>query len=222
MLLTSFASSWRILARAHWRVLKHLIRYLAATLDNGICFDFGSANSKGLHGYTDSSFADCVDTGRSTLAYVFFYDNAILSWYSKLNTYVTTCTNHSEYNALALGAKEAEWLVLLFSQLEAGKCHTPVPLMVDNSGIISMVFNPVDHQSNKHVRIGCHYTRELTNDKIIAPLRVSTEANLADVFTKALAAPIFKKLTSQFMSHSPMPSSVSICMFTAEHKDPPD
>jgi len=93
---------------AHWKTLKHLIRYLAVTLDDGICFDFNNTSSKGLHGYTDSSFADCVDTGRSTLAYVFFYDNAILSWYSKLNTYVTTCTNHSEFPALALGAKEAE------------------------------------------------------------------------------------------------------------------
>ena len=72
-----------------------------------------------------------------------------------------------------------------------------------------MVFNPVDHQSNKHVRINCHYTRELTANKIIAPLRVSTEANLADVFTKALAAPTFKRLTSSFMS-----GKTTACMFS--------
>ena len=91
----------------HWKTLKHLVRYLGATRNDGICFNFGTDTSQGLRGYTDSSFADCVDTGRSTLAYVFFYGNAILSWYSKLNTYVTTCTNHSEYNALALGGRMA-------------------------------------------------------------------------------------------------------------------
>jgi hypothetical protein len=201
---------------AHWRVLKHLIRYLAATRHDGICYDFGEEEKrppnlpKGLHGFTDSSFADCVDTGRSTLAYVFFYGPAIISWYSKLNSYVTTCTNHAEYNALAMGAKEAEWQVLLFNQLAAGNAHTPVPIMVDNSGIISMVFNPVDHQSNKHVRIGCHYTRELTENKTIAPLRVPTELNIADLFTKSLAAPTFKRLSGHFMSRS---QTAVACMF---------
>ena len=77
-------------------------------------------------------------------------DNAILSWYSKLNTYVTTSTNHSEYCALALAAKEAEWQLLLFKQLDC--VEGPVPIYVDNAGIISIVLNPVDHSANKHVR----------------------------------------------------------------------
>ncbi len=205
----------------HWRALKHLLRYLKGTLSFGLHYDYGHSDEhvvfhKGLHGFTDSSFADCIDTGRSTLAYVFFFDRSILSWYSKLNSYVTTCTNHSEYNALALGAKEAEWLVLLYGELDTSTLHTPVPLLVDNSGIIAMVFNPVDHKSNKHVRIGCHYTRELTENKVIAPIRVPTDANIADIFTKALAAPAFKKFARCIVSLIEQVPKVSttILMFT--------
>lgn len=191
----------------HWQLLKHLIRYLKGTQSMGITFDFAAtagapSTSHVLAGYTDSSFADCVDTGRSTLAYCFFYGSAILSWYSKLNTYVTTSTNHSEYNALALGAKEAEWLLILFSQLESERTFTPVPILVDNSGVVSMVFNPVDHQSNKHVRISMHYTRELASNKIIVPVKIATEANVADMFTKPLPAQQFKLLSSKFMAYS--------------------
>jgi hypothetical protein len=185
----------------HWKYLKHLLRYLAGTRNLGIAYNFDSERM-GLHGYTDSSFADCPDTSRSTLAYVFLYDNALLSWYSKLNSYVTTCTNHSEYNALALGAKEAEWLLQLLSQLDGGVKHSPVPIMVDNAGVVSMVFNPVDHQSNKHVKIGCHYTRELTSNKVIIPQRVATDQNLADVFTKPLGVTPFKNLTRSFVGET--------------------
>ena len=192
----------------HWKVLTQLIKYLGCTREDGLCIDF-SADVKpvlpGLHAFTDSSFADCVDTGRSTLAYVCFFGSAILSWYSKLNTYVTTSTNHSEYCALALGAKEVEWLVLLFSEIDAALPTTPVPVLVDNSGIVSMVFNPVDHQSNKHIRVSCHYTRELTSNRVIAPQRIPTNLNLADVFTKALPGPTYNRLTACFMTRSRTP-----------------
>jgi len=56
-----------------------------------------------------------------------------------------------------------------------------MPLYVDSSGVVSMVFNPVDHSSNKHVKLACHYVRELAVEKFIAP-------NLADLFTKPVAA----------------------------------
>jgi hypothetical protein len=65
---------------------------------------------------------------------------------------LTTSTNHSEYAALGLGAKEAQWLVYLFEQLDPhDKHHQPVPIFVDNAGVVSLVLNPVDHQANKHI-----------------------------------------------------------------------
>jgi histone deacetylase 1/2 len=187
---------------AHWKVLKHLLRYLKGTQRKGLCFDFGATAQtpiKVLHGYTDASYADCPDSGRSTVAYVFYLGSAIISWYSKLHSCVTTSTNHSEYAALAMGAKEAQWLVYLFDALEPGVQHTPLPIYTDNSGVISLVFNPVDHAANKHIRVSCHYARELTQEGVIAPQRVSTELNLADLFTKALAGPAFKLLVDNYI-----------------------
>lgn len=196
----------------HWGVLKQLIRYLNGTRLTGLHYDFGSGQLHSLRGFTDSSFADCVDSGRSTIAYSFFLGPAIISWYSKLNSYVTTCTNHSEYTALAHGAKECEWLVTLFKQLDGGYSHTPVPIFVDNSGTVAMVFNPVDHKSNKHVKIACHYTRELVADKILAPIRIPTADNIADIFTKPLGSTVFAKLSSTIVSAAP--SSESIFMLS--------
>ena len=158
----------------HWHMLKYLIRYLKGTQSKGLLFKFGPDNGK-VHGFADSSHADCPDTSKSTVGYVFYFGGAILSWYSKLHSYVTTCTNHSEYAALFLASKEAQWLVYLFDELDAGQMHTPIPIYVDSSGVVSLVFNPIDHQSNKHVRIACHYAREMTELKIIVPKRIPTE-----------------------------------------------
>ena len=69
---------------AHFQVLKHLLRYLKGTKHKGLNFDFShpSASVAGLHGFSDSSHADCPDTMHSTLAYVFRLDDAVLSWFS--------------------------------------------------------------------------------------------------------------------------------------------
>ena len=201
---------------AHWKCLKTLIRYLSKTKNQGLLF--GGDTASGLHGFTDSSFGDCPDTGRSTLAYVFRYGSCILSWHSKLCSYVNTCTNHAEYSALAAGAKEAEWLITLFEQLEPTVSCAPVVIYVDNSGVISMVLNPVDHKANKHIKISCHYTRELTVDRVITPQRIDTKDNLADVFTKALTGPLFNRFASMLLS--PPATTATICLMTAFAKKP--
>lgn len=183
----------------HWQALKHLLRYLKGTASYGLRFDFSqSLPVPNLHGYTDASFADCPDTSRSTIGYVFFYGGAILSWFSKLHSLVTTATNHSEYMAFAQGAKEAQWFVYLFEELEPSVKHTPVPLFVDNSGVISLTQNPVDHAANKHIRVNCHFVRELAHLQVIAPQRVTSEDNLADLLTKGLNTPRYEKLRAHF------------------------
>ena len=206
----------------HWQALKHLIRYLKGTQHLGLCYNFAqTADVQSLHGYTDSSFADCPDTSKSTIGYVFYYHGAILSWFSKLHTFVTTSTNHSEYAALAAGAKEAQWLVYLFEELDPQIKHTPVPLFVDNSGVVSLVFNPVDHQANKHVRLSCHFARELTDLQIIAPQRVSTDKNLADIFTKALGAVALKSLMNNYAQPQIEAASVRGVVLTCSQKPLP-
>ena len=99
-------------------------------------------------------------------------------------------------------------MVYLFEELEPKVKHTPVPIFVDNAGVISLVFNPVDHQSNKHVRLSCHYARELTQLQVIAPQRVATEHNLADIFTKSLGGVAFKTLVASFVKYGSDVSSV--------------
>jgi len=207
---------------SHWKQLKYLIRYMAGTQDWGLLYDMSVHEGPILRAFSDSSFGDCPDTGRSTLAHIFTYHGAIMSWYSKLNGFVTTCTNHSEYAALSLAAREAEWMITLFNDIEPLVVTTPLPIHVDNSGVVSLVFNPVAHQSNKHVKLSCHYARELTAAKLILPCKVSSQENLADLFTKPLPLAPFKKLASQIVHASNSTVVIQMLHIHRARSDNPD
>ena len=88
----------------------------------------------------------------------------------------------------------------LFQDFKLAADLMPIPIYVDSSGVVSMVFNPVDHQSNKHVSIEHHYSRELTALRVIAPQRLPSAENVADTFTKPLAAPAFLAVVPKLVS----------------------
>ena len=104
---------------AHIKSLKKGLRYLRGKLDLGLVYDFRTAPVRtGLYGFFDASHADDIDTRRSTIAYTFFFSGCVLSWKSKLHTFVTTSTNHSELVAAAMAAREAKFLWKFFGALE--------------------------------------------------------------------------------------------------------
>ena len=176
----------------HVAALKRLLRYFAAIKDHGLVYT-RQASPQGLVGFSDSSHMDCPDTSRSTVAFVFFFNDCVISWYSKLHGYVTTCTNHSEYAALFVASKEAfhliEWLRPLQDFLKLSV--EPATIFLDNDGARALSQNPVGTALNKHVRMMHHYTRELVEAGTIKTCDVDTTANCADVFTKALGPQVF-------------------------------
>ena len=194
----------------HISAFKRLCRYLAGTRDKGLVYRAGDSHdgqlSAGLHGFTDSSHMDCPDTSRSTISFYFFLNDAVVSWYSKLHTFVTTCTNHSEYAALFAGAKEAfyllEWLKPLAQFL--GLTLTPVPIFNDNHGASALAMDPVGRFKNKHVRMAHHYTQELVAEGIIRPATVASPANTADVGTKALGPLVYPSHADKLVKAAPV------------------
>ena len=69
-------------------------------------------------------------------------------------------------------------------------------LYCDNLNVISISKNPIQHSRTKHIDIRHHYIRNLVEDKIIDLSHVSTEDQLADIFTKELDASRYESLRS--------------------------
>ena len=76
--------------RSHWNTFKHVFRYLVGTKDHNILFSPNKTTS--VVGYTDSDFAGCVDSRKSTTGYCFKLGNGAISWKLKLQECTSTLT----------------------------------------------------------------------------------------------------------------------------------
>ena len=175
----------------HFVALKRLLRYLLGTVNYGLVYDFSSraiaTKKSGFYGFYDASHADCPDTMRSTLAYLFFFEGCAISWNTKLHTVITTSTNHSEYCAAAKAAKEAKLIEKVAIEVGMSRYVHPVDLFSDSRGCIAMTYNPVQRAASKHIDLADHYAREQQELGTITISFVGTKDMTADLLTKPLA-----------------------------------
>jgi hypothetical protein len=80
--------------RPHWNAVKHILKYLVGTQDYGIKFE--PNEPLGLLGYTDSDYAGCLNTRKSTSGYIFKFGNGAILWRSKLQDCTATSTTEAE------------------------------------------------------------------------------------------------------------------------------
>ena len=69
-----------------------------------------------------------------------------------------------------------------------------VPLYCDNESAIKIAHNPVQHSKTKHIPIRHHFLHDYVLKGDISIDHVSTEDQLADIFTKPLDEKRFSKL----------------------------
>ena len=62
----------------HWKAAKKVIRYLQGTKDYELMYR-RTSNLK-VVGYSDSDFAGCVDSCKSTSGYIFILGGGAISW----------------------------------------------------------------------------------------------------------------------------------------------
>lgn len=175
-------------SKRHWHLAKQVLAYLAGTPDLGITYRGGDDFT--FHCYTDADFAGCEDTRKSRSGYAFILAGGAVCWQSKLQTVVTTSTTESEYLAGSAGSKVAVWIRRVGTELD-GQDMGPLRLECDNRSMLHMAVNSADSSRTKHVDIQYHYLRQAVARGQVTVVHVGTDANIADVFTKPLAAEKF-------------------------------
>jgi len=186
----------------HQGALKRLLRYVFATADLGLNYDFSSPPVKeGVYGYYDASFADCPDTKRSTGGFVIYWDGCAANWNSKICRFVTTSTNHSEYVSGAACARECAFQENLAKEL--GMDIAPIALFSDSQGCIAQTYNPTNRTATKHVDVADHYIREQVERKRITVTYIETRDMDADIFTKPLDKPAFLRHREKMLTSCP-------------------
>ena len=98
-----------------------------------------------------------------------------------------------EYRAMATVTSELIWIKSLLGSLGVFM-KAPIPLHCDNQATIHITRNLVFYERTKHIEIDCHFVCEWLVSREIGTPYVSTEDQVADLFTKALGRYQFQHL----------------------------
>ena len=199
--------------------LARVLRFLRGTVDYGVSFVWRASDPPPADGpltieaWSDSSFADDVDTGRTTIGYVVKVNGATVVASSTLSSRVDSCVNHSELNAFSAVSVEPRgctdsnpgactdsasiamvkasrtlvWLRGIKAALERRDVDKmpPTPVYVDNAGVISMLRDATLKSANKHIYRTLAENRERVHlDKSVVAVKIPTGENLANAMTK--------------------------------------
>ena len=165
----------------HWEAVKRILRYVKGTLDTGL--QFRKSSLIGVSIFTDADWAGCPDDRRSTSGFTVFVGPNLISWSSKKQPTVSRSSTEAEYKALANGAAEAIWVESLLQELGVSQQRTPI-LWCDNLGATYLTANLVFHARTKHIEIDFYFVRERVASGCLDVRFISTNDQLADVFTK--------------------------------------
>jgi hypothetical protein len=177
----------------HLVAVKRILRYLVATLCFGIWYPKGSTFD--LFGYADSDYAGCKVDRKSTSGTCQFLGRSLVSWSSKKQTSVALSTAEAEY--VDAGQCCAQLLWMRRTLRDFGYNLSKVPLLCDNESAIRLADNPVEHTRTKHIDIQHHFLRDHQQKGDIDIFHISTENQLADIFTKSLDEKTFCRLRSE-------------------------
>lgn len=167
---------------SHLTAVKRIIRYIIGTVNFGLHYSFES-NAE-IAGYSDADWAGNVDDRKSTSGGCFYVGNNMVAWHSKKQNSVSLSTAEAEYIAAGSCCTQLLWMKQMMC--DYGLKQGMLTVFCDNMSAISISKNPVQHSRTKHIDIRHHFIRDLVEDKILALEFISTEHQLADLFTKPL------------------------------------
>jgi hypothetical protein len=173
--------------------VKRILRYLVSTPCFGIWYPKGSTFD--LIGYSDSDYAECKVDRKSTSGTCQFLGRSLVSWSSKKQTFVALSTAEAEYAAAGQCCTQLLWMRQTL--WDFGYNLSKVPLLCDNESAIRLADNPIEHSHTKHIDIRHHFLRDHLQRGDIDIYHISTENQLADIFTKPLDEKRFCRLCSE-------------------------
>ncbi|CAI7809369.1 unnamed protein product [Closterium sp. NIES-54] len=168
----------------HMAAAKRVLRYLCST--SGLGLVLGGRRPVVLTGHADASWADDQATQRSSQGYTFSLGSGSVSWRSTRSSSVLGSSCEAEIYAGAMAAQELRWLTYLLTDLGEPPRSPPV-LYVDNKAMLALCWEHRMEHRTKHIALRYFLARELQQRGQLRLAYVASEANTADIFTKALA-----------------------------------
>ncbi|GJY58095.1 hypothetical protein Tco_0457987 [Tanacetum coccineum] len=175
--------------KKHLEALKRVFQYLRGTINWGLWYPKDTVMA--VTAYVDADHAGCQDTRRSTSGSAQFLGE-LVNRSSKKQKSTTISTTEAEYIAMSGCCAQILWMRSKLTNY--GFAFNKIPLYYDNRSGIALCCNNVQHSRSKHIDIQHHFIKEQVEKGVVELYFVTTDYQLADIFTKALPREWFEFL----------------------------
>jgi hypothetical protein len=213
----------------HYHALKHLLKYLYVTRDDGIYFwrqqlqptlpaapspsivrspvdlhkqDRPHHHPTEIHGYVDSDWATCPRTRRSLTGVCLRLAGGTVAYNTKLQPTIAQSSTEAEF----MGASDFGKILLYVRSIlwDLGvPQHAASVLYEDNDACTAMAMAQKPTPRTRHMDIKYQVICEWVERDLLILRRIHTSINLADLFTKHLTPALFYRHTDYVLGHVP-------------------
>ncbi|GKD01422.1 hypothetical protein Tco_1171696 [Tanacetum coccineum] len=192
--------------KKHLEALKRVFWYPRGTINWGLWYPKDTAMA--LTAYVDADHAGYQDTRRSTSGSAQFLGDKLVSWSSKKQKSTAISTTEVEYIAMSGCCAQILWMRSQLTDYDF--VFNKIPLYCDNRSAIALCSNNVQHSRSKHIDILHHFIREQVKKGVVELYFMTTDYQLADIFTKALPRERFKFLLPHLGMKSMSPDPLNV------------
>ncbi|KAJ9560006.1 hypothetical protein OSB04_005166 [Centaurea solstitialis] len=176
----------------HWRAAKKVLRYLQGTKD--LCLTYRKSEQLELVGYSDSDYAKCVDTMKSTFGYIFLLAGAAVSWKSVKQSIITNSTMEAEFVACHEAMNHCLWLRNFISRFgDLNFVSGPLNLYCDNKAAVFFSKHDRYSKGTKHMDLKYLLVKQAIQKEQLFITHISTSLMIADGLTKGLPPKTFQQ-----------------------------
>ena len=155
--------------KIHFKALVHVLRYLRDNVGYGVKF-YSNASESPINqmlkeqklvidhlllGFSDSSWNNDADTGRSTGCYLITYKGGVVGHSSILPDPIALSSVEAEYNESCIAFMAASHLVMLLNELkfvdQYDHNRRPTPISLDSTSAIPMGNSFRDTRHTRHI-----------------------------------------------------------------------
>ena len=176
----------------HWKAAKKVLRYLQGTKDH--ILTYRRSNQLEVIGYSDSDYAGCIDTRKSTFGYIFLLAGGAISWKSAKQSVIAASTMEAEFVACFEATIQGLWLRNFISRLGVvDSISKPLKIYCDNSAAVFFSKNDKYSKGAKHMELKYLSVKEEVQKQTVSIQHISTNYMIADPLTKGLAPKVFNE-----------------------------
>jgi len=206
----------------HELAVKRIAWYLLSTQDKGLILTPSTSLSLYMHvdadfaGWWHREFSELRDSVLSRSSYVISFCGCPVVWASKLQTEIALSTTESEYIALSTATRDLLPLRrilqgihnLSFIKLSchnpydtiSSPCLPPSKIFENNNACITLATTEMHFKPRtKHISIKFHHFYDKIRDGTLTVIKIGTNENIADIFTKPLSRIKFHHLRRLLM-----------------------